>query len=94
MTKITSNHHAAFALDFKVNSATPMPAVLRPGETAELWYEIQAPDQINLSCEYNHTAFGHWSALYRRSDRAHLAHRPVKIVLVPPPQALDQQKSQ
>lgn len=80
-------------LDFRVTEATPVPTVLHPGEAVELRYEVQAPEQINLTCEYNHTAFGHWSALYRRANGAHIAHWPVKIVLTPA-QMVEYRKSQ
>lgn len=74
-------------LDFAVESVTPVPAILQPGETVSVSYILKAPKQINLTCEYNHTAFAHWSALYRRGKDAHLAHRPVTFKILPSPSA-------
>ncbi|HUR59423.1 MAG TPA: hypothetical protein VM029_17030, partial [Opitutaceae bacterium] len=70
--------------DFTITSRAALPARLLPGESAECSYDVQAPAQINLTCDYNAVAFGHWSALYRRDERAHLAHKVFKIVLTAP----------
>ncbi|MDO8543040.1 MAG: hypothetical protein Q7S40_21555 [Opitutaceae bacterium] len=66
-------------LDFAIATTQPPPVRLLPGETAECWYDVRAPRQINLSCAYNAIAYAHWSVLYRRIDRAHLAHRVVNL---------------
>lgn len=71
-------------LDVAVALAKPLPARLAPGESAECWYDVRAPAQVNLSCNYNAIAFAHWSALYRRSGKAHYAHVPVKLVIKSP----------
>ncbi len=71
-------------LDFAIATLEPPPARLLPGQTAECRYEVQAPAQVNLSCGYNRVAYGHWSALYRRGDRAHHAHAAVQVVLQQP----------
>jgi hypothetical protein len=68
-------------LDFKTTATKPVPDRLSPGQTAECWYEVEAPKQVNLACECDRIAYGHWSALYRRGDRAHLGHRWIKISL-------------
>jgi hypothetical protein len=68
-------------LDYTVTIRQPLPARLGPGETAECWYEIHAPAQVNLSCAYNAITYGHWSALYRRSTHARLAHRVIRVSL-------------
>jgi hypothetical protein len=53
--------------------------VLPPGGVLELRYAIRAPERINLTCQYNCTAYGHLSALYRREGKSHFAHAWVKI---------------
>ena len=68
-------------LDFEISVKQPPPSRLMPGQAVECVYEVRAPKQVNLSCEYNSMAFAHWSALYRRGNEAHLAHLPVKITL-------------
>jgi hypothetical protein len=68
--------HASFhsRLDLKVTALTPPPAQLAPGQTLELKYEVQAPEQLDLTCEYNRTAYAHWSAVYERAGKPCLAH--------------------
>ncbi|MCI0723692.1 MAG: hypothetical protein L0338_32755 [Acidobacteria bacterium] len=66
-------------LDFKVTAKTPMPEVLIPGQILEVYYEVQAPERINLTCEYNRIAYGHWSALYEREGKWQAAHDAVRI---------------
>jgi len=68
--------HASFhsRLDLKVTALTPPPAQLAPGQTLELKYEVQAPEQLDLTCEYNRTAYTHWSAVYERAGKPCLAH--------------------
>ena len=66
-------------LDLKVTAKTPMPEVLIPGQMLELYYEVQAPERINLTCEYNRNAYAHWSALYEREGKWQAAHRAVRI---------------
>ncbi len=72
-------------LDFAIATLQPLPARLLPGQTAEVRYEVAAPAQVNISCDYNRIAYGHCSVLYSRSGRAHLAHTPIKILLKTPP---------
>ncbi len=69
--------------DFTIHALQPAPAMLAPGATAECRYEIQAPAEVNLSCDYNQIAYAHWTALYARGDAARFAHRVVKITLQP-----------
>jgi hypothetical protein len=57
------------------------PALLKPGETVELWYRLQAPTHVNLTSDYNRIAYGHWSAVYERGGQSNLAHRAVRIAL-------------
>jgi hypothetical protein len=53
----------------------------RSGESVECQYEIKAPAQVNLSCEYNRIAYAYWTALYRRGAQAHYGHQVAKIGL-------------
>ncbi len=68
-------------LDFAVAAAQPLPARLLPGQSVELKYEVRAPAQVNLSCEYNRNAYAHWSALYRRGDQSCLAHVTLRMIV-------------
>jgi hypothetical protein len=68
-------------LDVHIAALESPPERLAAGQEVECGYEVRAPAQINLSCEYNRVAFAHWSALYRRGERTHLAHLPTKFVL-------------
>jgi hypothetical protein len=67
--------------DVGVTAVRAAPSRIGPGETVECQYEITAPAEVNLSCDYNRVVWAQWSALYRRSDHAHLAHQPIKVVL-------------
>jgi hypothetical protein len=84
-SEAVEDFHASFhsRLDFTISNAKEFPTRLGPGETADFSYEVQAPAQINLSCVYNSVAHAHLSALYRRSNRAHFAHLPVRLVVIP-----------
>jgi hypothetical protein len=72
-------------LDFQVTAETVVPVAadgprdLPPGGAMELVYTIRAPQRINLTCQYNSVAYGHFSLLYRRAGKAHYAHHAVKI---------------
>ena len=68
-------------LDFTGMPPAGVPSTLKPGETIEIVYKLHAPDKVNLTCEYNSIAYGHWTALYRRDGRARLAHYPVRLEL-------------
>jgi hypothetical protein len=67
--------------DVGVTAVRAAPSRIGPGETVECQYEITAPAEVNLSCDYNRVVWAQWSALYRRGDHAHLAHQPIKVVL-------------
>jgi len=54
----------------------------------QLWVRVKnkgapqaASRSTNLQCLYNRIAYAHWSALYRRAEKVHLAHSPVAISL-------------
>lgn len=66
-------------LDFQVTPERPAPEVLEPGQIVELWYTLQAPEWLNLTCEYNRATYAHWSALYQREGKTYLTHRWAKI---------------
>ncbi len=68
-------------LDLPIQPERAAPRELKPGEVTQLCYTIKAPSRINLNSEYNRIAYGHWSALYRREGRAHVAHRSIKITI-------------
>jgi hypothetical protein len=67
--------------DITITPVRAMPVRIAPGESVECQYEIKAPAQVNLSCEYNRIAYAHWTALYRRGTQADYAHQVVKIEL-------------
>jgi len=71
-------------LDFSAAALAEPPEEIAAGGAAEFCYEIQAPQQINLTCEYNRIAYGHWSAAYRRQGAPHVAHAWVRFELRPP----------
>lgn len=68
-------------LDFSAAALAGAPAEIPPGGAVELCYQIQAPRAINLTCEYNRIAYGHWSATYRRQGAPHVAHAWVRMEL-------------
>lgn len=68
-------------LDFSAVALAGAPADIPRGGTVELCYEIQAPQLINLTCQYNRIAYAHWSASYRRQGAPHVAHSWVRIEL-------------
>jgi hypothetical protein len=70
--------------DFAIAELRSPPATIAPGEAVECQYEITAPAQVNLSCDYNSMAYAQWSALYRRGVGAHFVHQPIKVVLAAP----------
>jgi hypothetical protein len=67
--------------DVAIKPLRAAPTRIDAGATVECEYEIVAPAQVNLSCDYNRIAHAHWSALYRRSTHAHFAHQPIKVVI-------------
>ena len=67
--------------DFTIRAVEPAPARLPAGQSVECRYEVQAPAQVNLSCDYNRVAHAHWSALYQRAGSARLAHHVLKVTL-------------
>lgn len=68
-------------LDFRTTHQPELPKSIAPGQTIELTYKLEAPSQVNLQCLYNRVAYAHWSAIYRRDQMVHLAHRPLTITL-------------
>src|SRR4029077_5528255 len=70
-------------LDFR--NAAPREAVnsLRPSQTVELCYPLTAPEEINLTSQYNRIACAHWSAIGRRKDTPVLAHACILLQLRP-----------
>lgn len=60
---------------------------LQPGQSATFAYEIEAPANLNASGECNRIAYAHWSALFRRSGKAHLSHRVIRVEFDPAPRA-------
>lgn len=68
-------------IDFRTIHQSQLPKSIGPGQTVELTYKVEAPSQVNLQCLYNRIAYAHWSALYRRDEKVHLAHTSVAISL-------------
>jgi len=68
-------------VDVKVTPDAAVPEVLAPGQTAEFWYTVQAPEAVNTVCQCDRIAYGHWSALYQREGKAHLAHQTAKLTI-------------
>ena len=68
-------------LDFRTSAESPLPKSIQPGQAVELSYNVVAPNYINLQCLYNRIAYAHWSALYRREEKVHLAHAPLAMSL-------------
>jgi hypothetical protein len=70
-------------LDF---TAAPPAAVIdgmRAGETAELCYTVRAPEEINLTSQYNRVAYAHWTATGSRQGEPVLAHAWIRLKLQP-----------
>jgi hypothetical protein len=69
-------------LDFRIASAPPARAALELGETAELCYEVRAPERINLTSVYNRISYAHWTAAFTHQGRPRLANAWVKLTLL------------
>ena len=80
------NLHATIQprLDMAVLGRAAVPAELAAGAQVDLCYEVQAPERINLSTDYNRTSYAHWSASYEREGKPHLAHGWTKISVTAP----------
>ena len=68
-------------LDFGVSLVSAAADVIAPGEVREIRYEVQAPERINLTSESNRVSYAHFSGLYRRGAKPHVAHLPVQITI-------------
>jgi hypothetical protein len=79
ITDLRASFHSR--LDFRTSGQPQLPKSIGPGQTVELAYKIQAPSLVNLQCSYNRIAYAHWSALYRRAEKEHLAHASVLLSL-------------
>jgi hypothetical protein len=71
-------------LDFTASPPPAAPARLEPGESARLCYDTRAPEAINLTSEWNRTAYAQWTATYRAGGRPRFAHAFARIDLRQP----------
>jgi hypothetical protein len=68
-------------LDLRASLISPAFHAVAPREVRELRYEIQAPERINLTSESNRISYAHFSGLYRRGAKNHVAHLAVQITV-------------
>jgi hypothetical protein len=68
-------------LDFSVGRPPATPASLGPGQSANVCYEVRAPEKINLTLELNRISYAHWSATFRSQGQPGVAHSWVRIAL-------------
>jgi len=68
-------------VDVKSTPISPASTTLQPGQSIDVCYQVQAPTAVNLSCECDRIAYGHFSALYQRNAQPHLAHQWIKLKL-------------
>jgi hypothetical protein len=67
--------------DLKIVRQPAGPGTIPPGKSVTITYQIEAPKDLNASCDYNRIAYAQWSALFRRAGQAQLAHATVRIEL-------------
>lgn len=70
-------------LDLTVSNPSVPPEEIAPGQTVRYRYEIQAPANLNLTSAYNRVAYAHWSTIYERAGRPHLARQSFGISIQP-----------
>jgi hypothetical protein len=61
-------------LDFRVVSTPRFPSRLGAGESVEVCGEVEAPERINLTSEYNRVSYAQWSLEFTRGGRRRWAH--------------------
>jgi hypothetical protein len=79
ITDLRASFHSR--LDFRTSASSSLPASIGPGQTVELTYKVEAPSLANLQCLYNRIAYAHFSAIYQRAEKTHLAHASVVLSL-------------
>ncbi len=67
-------------LDFTATTPAAIDS-MRPGQRAELCYPVRAPEEINLTSQYNRAAYAQWTALGRRQGKPVVAHTWVRLEL-------------
>ena len=68
-------------LDIGIIAPSGTVTVVPPGQAATYRYAVEAPANLNASCDYNRLAYVHLSAVYRRAGQACVAHRWIKLEL-------------
>lgn len=68
-------------LDLQASLSSRDANTIPPGEVREFRYELKAPEKINLTSESSRTSYAHFSGLYRRGARTHVAHLPIRITI-------------
>jgi hypothetical protein len=61
-------------LDFTVMKRPEAPESLAAGAAVELCGELQPPERINLTSDYNRISYAQWSASFDRAGKLRLAH--------------------
>lgn len=79
ITGLRASFHSR--VDFGTRSPVEPPRTIAPGQTVDITYQIEAPSQANLQCLYNRVAYAHWSAVYKRTEKVHLGHSVVTVLL-------------
>jgi hypothetical protein len=68
-------------LDFTVVKRPQVPDGVAAGATVELCGEVQPPERINLTSDYNRVSYAQWSASFDRAGKPRMAHTWAKITL-------------
>lgn len=68
-------------LDFSVDRTPAALSTLAPGQSANVCYEVRAPEKINLTLELNGISYAHWSATFRSQGQLGVAHAWVRMAL-------------
>ena len=68
-------------LDFTVVKRPQFPDRVAAGATINVCGEVQPPEHVNLTSEYNRVSYAQWSAAFTREGKAGIAQAWTKIVL-------------
>jgi hypothetical protein len=66
-------------LDLRAKPVSTGGHSIAPGGTRELRYEIEAPEQINLTSESHRMSYAHFSGVHRRGKQTYVTHVPLQI---------------
>ncbi len=68
-------------LDFTVVKRPQLPETLAAGATVQACGELQPPERINLTSDYNRVSYAQWSASFHRAGKLRISHAWSRITL-------------